>query len=182
MILCNSGEPWESHLGQEVTTSDECVNSDTSWLCDFEAIVSSFQASVIRLCLEDSTLLDTHSHEFMRPWPFALTKGKQNFLSTFELSTGVHAFTKSSYTPIHLRFRGETICRARLSSQTHPCFAFVAESILIVSQIMNRFSSPWLYRSEKESRLFFCPPPFRLECLSCPRTKVCAHLCWAPAV
>lgn len=76
----------------------------------------------------------------------------------------------------------ETTCSTEVSSQTHPCFKFVVESIMIILQTMNRFSSLWLCKPETNSWLFFWDFPIRPECLSCPRTKVCAHLCRAPAV
>jgi hypothetical protein len=123
------------------------------------------------------------THIPMSAWDCGLLpwRRKTKLLCTFELSTGVHAFTNSSYIPTHLWFRSENMCSARFLSHPHPCFKFVVESVLMVPQIVTRFSSLWLYRSEKNSWLFFFPP-FRLKCLSCPKTKVCAHLCWAPAV
>lgn len=44
------------------------------------------------------------------------------------------------------------------------------------------FNSPRVSVFEKHPQLFFLDSPSKAECISCPRKKVCAHLCWAANV
>lgn len=41
------------------------------------------------------------------------------------------------------------------------------------------FNSPRVPVFEKHPQLFFLDSPSKAACISCPRKKVCAHLCWA---
>lgn len=39
------------------------------------------------------------------------------------------------------------------------------------------FNGPWFYVFEEHSQLSSLDSPTRAECISCPRRRVCAHLC-----
>lgn len=94
-----------------------------------------------------------HGHALLR---FCLAQGKQNFICTFKLCTVcILSHTHHLLPTIYGSEVDDSSCPMKVSSKTHSCFKFVIQSILIIPPTMNRFSNPWLYRSEKNSWLFF---------------------------
>ena len=98
-----------SHLGQEVTASDQWVSSVTNLLCHC-AVRKSFQLSEPPLPGLPGGFC-VHWHALPGWWPFVLPKEKPSFCGTFKLSSNACAFTDHHVHP--------AICGVRVNDSPH---------------------------------------------------------------